>query len=321
MKLGTIGSGKIVQEMLRAIEPIEEVTCVAAYSRKQETADALAGDFQIPKTYTSLEAFFSDEELDTVYIASPNKLHMKQALQALENKKHVICEKPFTPTAKEAKELKKAAKENNVFVFEAIPTLFLPNFIELSNHIERLGPIRLIQCNYSQYSSRYDQLKAGEVTNIFDPAFAGGALADINVYNLHFVLRLFGKPSEVVYKANLFENGVDTSGIALLSYPGFQASCVGSKDTAGENFVSIQGEDGYMYIKPGANGARSVKITIDGKTKDISVKQDRARLTYEFIHFNRIIQNNNREVFEELIDHTIAVAEVLEDARGQAGLS
>ncbi|WP_152655365.1 Gfo/Idh/MocA family protein [Oceanobacillus sp. CFH 90083] len=320
MRLGTIGSGKIVKEMLRAIEPIEEVTCVAAYSRKQETADALAGEFQIPKTYTSLEEFFADEDMDAVYIASPNKLHTEQALQALASKKHVICEKPFTPTADDARKLKEAAKQNNVFVFEAVPTLFLPNFLELSNHIERLGPIRLIQCNYSQYSSRYDQLKAGEVTNIFDPAFAGGALADINVYNLHFVLRLFGKPSEVVYKANLFENGVDTSGIALLSYPGFQASCVGAKDTTGENFVSIQGEKGYMYIKPGANGAKNVKITIDGKTKDISVKQDRARLAYEFIHFHRIISQNEEKTFEGLIDHTITVAEVLEDARSQVGL-
>ncbi|WP_080873048.1 Gfo/Idh/MocA family protein [Oceanobacillus timonensis] len=320
MKLGTIGSGKIVQEMLRAIEPIEDVTPVAAYSRKQETADELAGEFQIPKTYTSLESFFADEEMDTVYIASPNKLHTKQALQAIENKKHVICEKPFTPTAKEARELKEAAKQNHVFVFEAIPTLFLPNFLELSEHIEQLGDIRLIQSNYSQYSSRYDQLKAGEVTNMFDPAFAGGALADINVYNLHFVMRLFGKPSEVIYKANLFDNGVDTSGIALLSYPGFQASCVGAKDTTGENFVSIQGEKGYMYIKPGANGAKSVKITIDGKTKDISVKQDRARLSYEFIHFNRMINKKDEKTFEELINHTIAVAEVLEEARSQAGM-
>lgn len=320
MKLGTIGSGKIVQEMLRAIEPIEEVTCVAAYSRKQETADELAGEYQIPKTYTSLEDFFADEEMDTVYIASPNKLHTEQALQAVENHKHVICEKPFTPNAADAKKLKEAAKQNNVFVFEAIPTLFLPNFLELSNHIERLGQIRLIQCNYSQYSSRYDQLKAGEVTNMFNPEFAGGALSDINIYNLHFVLRLFGKPSEVTYKANLFENGIDTSGIALFSYPGFQASCVGSKDTTGENFVSIQGEKGYMYIKPGANGVNNVKITIDGKTKDISVKQDRARLAYEFIYFNKIIKKNNKKAFEELINHTIAVAEVLEDARAQTGL-
>lgn len=320
MKLGTIGSGKIVHEVLRAIEPIEEVTCVAAYSRNQETANELAGDFQIPKTYTSLPEFFADEEIDTIYIASPNKLHTEQAIQAMENKKHVICEKPFTPTADEAKKLKEAAKRNNVFIFEAIPTLFLPNFLELSNHIHQLGPIRLIQCNYSQYSSRYDQLKAGEIPNIFNPEFAGGALADINVYNLHFVLRLFGKPSEVVYKANLFENGVDTSGIALLSYPGFQASCVGAKDTAGENFVSIQGEKGYMYIKPGANGAKDVKITIDGKTKDISVKQDNARLTYEFIHFNQIIKEKKKETFEELINHTIGVAEALEDARKQVGL-
>ena len=79
-----------------------------------------------------------------------------------------------------------------------------------------LGKIKLVQCNYSQYSSRYDKFLAGEIPNVFNPVFSGGALQDINIYNLHFVTGLFGKAKEVKYIANSAENGIDTSGIATI---------------------------------------------------------------------------------------------------------
>ena len=72
----------------------------------------------------------------------------------------------------------------------------------------------MVQCNYSRISSRYRQYEQGIVLPAFDPACSGGCLYDINLYNLHFVTGLFGRPEEVDYYANLGFNGVDTSGTA-----------------------------------------------------------------------------------------------------------
>jgi len=118
-------------------------------------------------------------------------LHTKAALLA---GKHVICEKPFCPTARQARELADLAAEKGLMLVDATPTICLPNLQFLQEHLPRIGPIRLVMGNYSQYSSRFDCLLQGKVTNVFDPNFAGGCLMDINYYNLYLNILLFGKP-------------------------------------------------------------------------------------------------------------------------------
>ena len=81
------------------------------------------------------------------------------------------------------------------------------------------GNIKMVQCNFSQYSSKYQKYKDHVQTNAFDYSFNGGALMDINVYNLHFVTGMFGKPNEVHYFKNVGYNGIDTSGIIIMQYP------------------------------------------------------------------------------------------------------
>jgi len=211
MKIGTIGTGVIVEGFLNAVMEVEDVECTAVYSRKEETARVLADKYSVKQVYTDYNALLKDENINYIYIASPNSMHYEYALKALQNGKNVICEKPFTSTVKEAEALVALAKEKNLFLFEAITTVHLPNYNKIKEKIQLLGELKLVQCNFSQYSSRYDKLLAGEVINVFNPAFSGGALQDINIYNLHFVTGLFGKSKLVKYAANIAENGIDTS--------------------------------------------------------------------------------------------------------------
>ena len=80
--------------------------------------------------------------------------------------------------------------------------------------------MKLVLGNYSQYSGRYDRLKEGEVPNVFNPQYGGGALMDINYYNVYLNVALFGKPEKVVYFPNIYENLADTSGILVMQYDG-----------------------------------------------------------------------------------------------------
>ena len=128
MRVGTIGSGVIVDRMIDAMKQTKDVEVVAVYSRTKEKAEAYAKKHQIKKSYHDLEEMFQDNNIDTIYVASPNSLHFEQSKKALQAGKHVICEKPFTPTLKEAEELFHIAKEKNVYIFEAITTIHLPNY-------------------------------------------------------------------------------------------------------------------------------------------------------------------------------------------------
>lgn len=320
MRIATIGTGFIVDTFLSALRDIEGVTCVAMYSRKEESAKALAAKHQISTIYTDLEMLFQDPNVDFVYIASPNSLHYEQAYRALEHGKHVICEKPFTSTVREAESLIKLAKENNLMFFEAITTIHLPNYQLIKQHLDRLGKIKFIQANYSQYSSRYPQLLNGETPNVFNPKFSGGALADINIYNLHFVMNIFGKPDKVTYTANKHPNGIDTSGVLVMEYPEFLTECVGCKDSNSMNFVLIQGEEGYIHVVNGANGCREVAVYVGNHEERINVQSNSNLLFYELATFYEIYKERDFERCYELLDYTHSVMEVYEAARKDGGI-
>jgi len=320
MNIATIGTGKIVEEMLSAVEELEGAQCIAVYSRKEETAERLANQFDIAAIYTDLVEMLKNDAIDFVYVASPNSLHFEQVSLALEHGKHVICEKPFTSTSKEAEKVIQLAKEKNLMLFEAISTIHMPNYKMIRNHLDSLGPIKFIQCNYSQFSSRYEKLKNGEVTNVFNPAFSGGALVDINVYNLHFVMNLFGRPDKVRYTANKHTNGIDTSGIAVLQYPDYIAECVGAKDTQSMNFAMIQGEKGYLNVVNGANGCQEIIIHTGDREMRLNAQTKQNRLYYEFAEFQQIFEAGNLDYCYELLDYSKSVIEVLELARKDANI-
>lgn len=320
MNLATIGTGSIVDTFLSALKDVEGATCVAMYSRKEATAKFLAEKFNVDKIYTNLEAMVTDPNIDMVYIASPNSLHYEQASLALRHGKHVICEKPFTSTLAETDQLIQLAKEKNLLLFEAISTIHMPNYLIVKEHLYKLGPLKMIQCNYSQYSSKYNAFLSGETPNVFNPKFSGGALMDINIYNLHFVMNLFGTPDSISYTANKHRNGIDTSGTLLLKYPDFIAQCVGCKDTDSMNFVLIQGEKGYLHVENGANGCQKVIYHTREKSISLNNQTHENRLYYEIQAFYDIFAKKDYEKCYELLNYSRSVMEMLEQARKSAGI-
>ncbi len=320
MKIGTVGTGAIVEDFLTGIEQVENVECTAVFSRKEETARALADKFNVKSIYTDYDELLSDGDVDFIYIASPNSLHFKQALQALQKGKHVICEKPFTSTVEEAKTLIELARDKELFLFEAITTIHFPNYKKVKEHIGRIGDLKLVQCNYSQYSSRYDKFLLGEVTNIFSPEFSGGALADINIYNLHFVIGLFGSPREVKYAANIAGNGIDTSGIVILRYDDFICECTGAKDTYSPNFAIIQGTKGYIRVNSPVNSCTSFEIGTGDSVETHNYHAGSNRFVYEIKEFADIYENSDYKKCYGLLDHSLTVTETAVRARKDAGV-
>jgi predicted dehydrogenase len=320
IKIGTVGTGKIVELILSAIMKTEDMVCSAIYSREEERGRTLANKFQINKVYTDYDQLLADEELSFIYLASPNSVHYKQAIKALEAGKNVIIEKPFTSNYKEAVYLSKLAKDKGLFLFEAVTTMYLPNYSLLKQQVERVGRVRIVHCDYSQYSSRYDLLKEGTVTNIFNPEYSGGALMDLGVYNVHFMVGLFGSPEKVYYYANRHENGIDTSGILILSYPDFICECTQAKDTWGNNGVQIQGENGFIDVKKGSNGCDQIEIVLKDQEMTLDENGDVDPWTHEFQQMSNIIKNKNYEVCYRNLETTLQVMKVLEEARRFAGI-
>ena len=213
MKLAILGTGKIVQEgALPALKNVPEIEVIAIYARQHSkgVAENLAKEYSIPKVVTEYAEILQDESVDFVYIGLVNSVHYEYAKQALLAGKNVIVEKPFAATAAEVKEISELALAKGLYVFEAVTSLHLPNFQTVKASLVKIGRIKMVTANYSQYSSRYDRYLQGEVLPAFDPAKFGGALTDINIYNINIIIALFGSPLNTRYIPNLGFNGVDT---------------------------------------------------------------------------------------------------------------
>lgn len=323
MKIGTIGTGFIVSNFINASRSNENCEVVACYSRKAETGEAFAAKNGIGKVYTDLNEMLNNPEIDTIYVASPNSVHFEQSKRALMAGKNVICEKPFTSTSSELKELIALAKEKHLYLFEAIIPIHLPNYKWLKTQLDRVGELKIVQCNFSQYSSKYDAFKAGKNPNVFNTQFSGGALMDINMYNIHFVMGLFGKPEEVHYFANK-EEGIDTSGVVILKYPNFIATCVGCKDSKSKNMAQIQGNKGYFLVDQ--EPSRVVEIVsnfgsnFSGLATTYSVQENSNGMHYELKDFLEIVENNDYDACLKLLDYSLDVLEVIEACRKDAGV-
>ena len=320
MKIGTIGSGSIVHSLLDGIRETEGCLCEAVYSRSREKGEALATAYGAKKVYTNLHDLMNDDQVDFVYIASPNSLHYEQAKMALEHGKNVICEKPFTTTLEKTKELIGMAKEKGLFLFDAVPPSFMPNFAAVKEAIPKIGKLKLVMSNFSQYSSRYDSLLKGEITNVFSKDFAGGCLQDIGFYNLYFNIAMFGKPVKSVYYANMYPGQVDTSGVQVLQYDGFISSNIGAKDTWGINYVQIEGEKGYIYVKDGCNVLSEIRVVTREGEEIINLQENISRMVYEVQGMQKIVQSGDYEECYRRLDVTMDVIEVLERTRKEAGI-
>ena len=320
IRLGTIGSGMIVHEILDSVMLTDGITLEAVYSRSAEKGVELAKRYGCGKCYTGLDSLFADTDVNVVYIASPNLLHYPQAKRALLAGKSVICEKPFVTRLEQAQELRSLAAERGLFLIEAAPTAWLPNFAVLRRELPKLGRVHLVMANYSQYSSRYDLLLRGETPNVFNPAFAGGALMDLNFYNILLNVLLFGTPKAAKYYANRFRDLADTSGTVILEYDGFISANSAAKDSRGVNSFQIEGEQGFLYIEDGSNGLRSIRVVTEVGEALYNEQPDPNRWHYEIRALTAHLLREDRELFCERLDTTIETVALMERIRRGAGL-
>lgn len=317
MKLGIVGAGLIVQHLLSFIHEVDGIALQAIYARdnKEERLTRLCAEHGICGYYTDYEEMLADEQIDTIYVAVTNQLHHEFAKKALLSGKHVICEKPFTVKLEDFEDLCRIASKKGLLLLEAITTLYLPNYLEIKEQVKRIGRVRIVECNFSQYSSRYDDFKKGIVKPCFDPVCAGGALMDLNVYNIHVVVNLFGEPMRAHYYPNM-ERGVDVSGVLVLSYDTFQCVLIGAKDCGAPICTNIQGDQGCIHMPTPANTCDCFEVLMNRREGErFALNGERHRMYYEFVEFERAVRERDLEFAKRMLEQSRIVMQVLEEAR------
>ncbi|MGQ5708240.1 Gfo/Idh/MocA family protein [Lactobacillus sp. PSON] len=317
MKLGIIGSGKIVHDFLTTADKINGLSLAAISTTKRSSTigQELAQKYHISKAYTSNRDLFNDENVDTVYVAVPNSLHYIIAKQALEAGKNVICEKPFVSTTTEARELKEIADAHNVIIVEAITNIHLENFKHIKEDLKKIAPVHILSLNYTQYSSRYDDFLKGKIAPVFDPKKDGGALKDLNIYNIHLAVGLFKNPKAVQYYPNM-QRGIDTSGILNLAYQGMQASLIASKDSYTSPRSFIEGEKGSIFFDGSPGELNNYSLELRGQNvQEYNFNKYDHRMASEFNDFVEVIDKHDTKQADEWFEHSVQVLDILSAAK------
>ena len=319
MKLGILGTGTIAQELLPDLEDLgTEKAYLLATPRSQERAGELVEKYRLTGAVCDYDELLG-LDIDTVYVALPNILHYEYAKKALLAGKHVILEKPAVTRKAELEELWALAKERGLILVEAVPMRHREGFRLLKEAMGKIGRPRLCTCYYCQRSRRYDAFLRGEIHPVFDPAKAGGVLMDLNLYNVHALVGLFGAPQGVEYHANI-ERNIDTSGILTLNYGDFQAAAMAAKDCSSPGESVFMGDEGMLLADlRRLNGYTFTART--GEREEVRLEEDHAhRLLEEFRVFKDMIEEKDLAAAGELMEGSLTVAGILEEARKKAGI-
>lgn len=318
IRFAVIGTNWITRQFVDAAHETGKFKLTAVYSRSLEQAQSFANDYLVEHLFTSLEAMAQSEDIDAVYIASPNSLHAPQTELFLRHKKHVICEKPLASNIDEAERVIAAARENQVVLFEAFKTASLPNFQQLQQALPKLGQIRKAFINYCQYSSRYQRYLDGENPNTFNPDFSNGSIMDIGFYCLASAIALWGEPQQIQASASLLESGVDAHGVVMLDYGDFSVTLQHSKVSDSTLPSEIQGEAGALVIEKISECQKVSFVPRGSKAQELSQPQHINTMLYEAEEFARLVENN--EVDHPGLEVSRITAKVQTEIRRQTGV-
>jgi predicted dehydrogenase len=220
VRIGILGASSFAPTTL--INPArenDEVVVAAVGARDMPSAQAFAAKYGIARAHGSYEALVADPDLDAIYVLLPTSFHGKWTRAALAAGKHVLCEKPFTANADEAREIAELAAKSDRVVMEAIQYRYHP----LTSRVEQiiasgeLGKLELVDVALCVLIPNFSG-------NCYNYTFAGGALMDAGSYVVNMV-RTFGgsTPKVVAAQAKLRDPRVDRAMTAELRFAGGHA--------------------------------------------------------------------------------------------------
>ncbi|WP_338984249.1 Gfo/Idh/MocA family oxidoreductase [Spiroplasma endosymbiont of Diplazon laetatorius] len=323
IKFGTIGTSQITEQFISAAIKNPNCKVTSCYSRDRSKAQDIIRNHKLyAKAADSFDQML--DEIDAVYIASPNGLHYDQAKYFLTQQKHVLLEKPLTLSFNQAIELYEIAKRNNVFLMEAYKTFHCPQFKYLFNFVQDFQPF-IANLNLNKYSSRMDKVKLGQFDSVFDETLGKGSTYDMLIYPVELSIGLFGPVIEVKSMGQKLPNGSGLSDCVILRHESdVITNIVCSKASAGRIKSELLSDKATLTFK---NVIQLEEISLfQTKSEEAQLihetKDDRDLFEYEISVFLKMIYENDFYLRDYLLDiscETVRVLNLVESNQTKLG--
>ena len=307
-KWGIIGPGRIARKFAAALALVPDARLHAVASRDFEKARQFAQTYHADVFYDSYEALAADEAIDAVYIATPHTFHHAHVLLCLRHKKAVLCEKPMSVDYASTLEMVTLARQNKVFLMEAMWSRFLP-IIEKTQQLLNegaIGTLKYLRADFG-FVAPYD---AG--SRLYNLKLGGGAMLDIGVYPLFLALLLMGKPDEIKSFSHLAPGGADETTNALLYYKnGNMASILSSIVAQTPLSAEITGTEGTIILdRPWYKGAQLQVRKNDTITEQFSLPYGDNGFEFQVQEVQQCLQKGMLESAKMSLDFSLLMSSI-----------
>ena len=268
---GLLSTARINRDLITPLRASKRNHLLAVGSRSQESADAYARDWKIPRAHGSYEALLADPEIDVLYISLPNHLHAEWTIKAVEAGKHVLCEKPLALSVEEVDAIRSAARKHGRVVAEAFMYRHHPQTLKVQELVRSgtLGTLKLIRGTFSYVLS-------GEGNVRLNPEWGGGSIWDVGCYPISYTRTVVGEaPLEVFGWQVTGQTGIDETFVGQMRFDNdVLAQFDSSFAIPFHMFMEIIGSDGTLNIpnpfKPGVD--EKLYLTRGDKVETIKIK-------------------------------------------------
>jgi predicted dehydrogenase len=317
MNFGIIGLGKISRKFASEFEFIQGSKIIIAGSREVEKAKIFCSEYSIAESGT-YEDVINHIDVEAIYIGTPHHAHYEIAKAALSAGKHVLCEKSITTDANQFRDLSRIAKENNLFLMDAMWTYFLPAMTVAKQWADdgKIGKVRYVSIDFS-FPAVLD-LEG----RLYNPNLAGGALLDIGVYLLYNSFLFLGSDYHSFKCAGeLSSTKVDESCSIQFDYGNAKSNLYCSIAHRTLSSALIYGDLGSIEVPLFWKTTTSKLFDNDcNLTQEFTDNRKSHGFEFEIKHFIHCIENNLAE--SPILPHalTLKVMETMDAIRKELGV-
>ena len=320
IKWGIMATGTIAEKFAKTLNDMNdnENILTAVASRSTDKAKNFAEKYKASEYYGSYEEMCLSDNVDAVYVCTPNNMHYENCMLALSKGKHVLCEKPFTTSAKEAEKLYRSAESKGLFIMEGLWIYHLPLLKKTVDIVKSgaIGDVVSIRADYgfTANGARRERKFLSEL--------GGGALLDVGVYNVGFANMIYGSsPADVQTKCILNEYGTDMYGIVLAEYSGNRfATLTSSIGIKMETEGVIYGTLGRIYFPNYQKAEKMCIIYNDGREEKYEMPFEYGGFEYQIRESQKCIQEGKTESKFYTHKQSIEIMRTLETVRNKWGM-
>lgn len=319
IRLGVLGPGSIFRRVMTDMPNARGVRITAVASRSPERAAQAAALSGAEHVFTNYEDLAACTDVDLIYIATPHALHKEQAILCMRHKKHVICEKPMALNEREVAEMAACAREEGVFLMEAMWTRFFPCAHSVRKLIKSgaIGSVQHVNADFS-----YRSVGIAPTHRLLNPSLAGGGLLDVGVYALEAITDVLGfEPERVQGLCVHAKTGVDARFSVQMLYPsGATAQFLCGIDVTTDSNQVIYGTLGRIEIPDFWHPTQYIVRYATGETEEHHFRAEHEGHHYEFEHAADCIRKGLGESPIVPLNETEAVVRIMTQLRHENGV-